>query len=65
MVSELKCELRVANYNVSSNKVNEGFGKCNANILNCKGKGKVMPLQAGVAQRVGRGIALLFIGLRH
>ena len=25
-----------------------------------KGKGKVTPLQAGVAQRVGRGIALLF-----
>jgi len=25
-----------------------------------KGKGKVIPLQAGVAQRVGRGIALLF-----
>ena len=26
----------------------------------CKGKGKVTPLQAGVAQRVGRGIAILF-----
>jgi len=25
-----------------------------------KGKGKVIPLQAGVAQRVGTGIALLF-----
>jgi len=25
-----------------------------------KGKGKVAPLQAGVTQRVGRGIALLF-----
>ena len=24
-------------------------------------KGKVFPLQAGVAQRVGRGIALLFL----
>ena len=25
-----------------------------------KGKGKAFPLQLGVAQRVGRGIALLF-----
>jgi len=25
-----------------------------------KGRGKVIPLQAGVAQRMGRGIALLF-----
>jgi len=26
----------------------------------CEGKGKAIPLQAGVAQRVGIGIALLF-----
>jgi hypothetical protein len=35
LVSQLKCELSVVNYNVSSNKVNEGFGKCNVNILKC------------------------------
>jgi len=27
-----------------------------------KGKGKVFPLRTGVAQRVGKGIALLFHG---
>jgi len=35
LVSQLKCELRVVNYNVSSNRVNEGFGKYDVSILKC------------------------------
>ena len=31
LLSWLKYKLRVANYNVSSNKVNEGYGKFNVN----------------------------------
>jgi len=35
LVSQVKCELRAANYNVSSCKVNEGFGKRSLSVSKC------------------------------
>jgi len=37
LVTHLNCELRDANYNVSCDKINKGFGKCNPSILKCSG----------------------------
>jgi len=37
LVSQLDCEFRVANYNVSGDKISKGSGKCNASALKCSG----------------------------
>ena len=37
LVLHLHCELRVANYYASGDKINKGFGKCNASVLKCSG----------------------------
>jgi hypothetical protein len=44
LVLHLYCELRVANYNASGDKINKGFGKWNVSILKCTGlKAEKMP----------------------
>ena len=37
LVTQLKCELRDTNYNVSGDKIDIGFGKCNTSILKYSG----------------------------